>query len=227
MDVGPSRMSAPLLGEPLPVELMNTIWADREGLHDALAHPEGVAQWLLAVGSGEAAAWAAGPADSAAGPEHSAAGPEYIVTTPRLVENFRQLRDALRRLAAIATVDSRQAAAAPIGLDRAVAVVNRACAYAPTWSELVWPEAGEPHRDRRSARTPAETALAAIAEQGVSLLTGPDSPALRACQGPGCVLYFVRNHSRREWCSDICGNRARVARHYRRHHAATSELTET
>ena len=31
--------TAPLLGEPLPVELMNTIWADREGVHDALTTP--------------------------------------------------------------------------------------------------------------------------------------------------------------------------------------------
>jgi predicted RNA-binding Zn ribbon-like protein len=39
---------------------------------------------------------------------------------------------------------------------------------------------------------------------------------LKACGGPGCVLYFVRDHPRREWCSEGCGNRARVARHYRR-----------
>ncbi|MEV8411642.1 CGNR zinc finger domain-containing protein, partial [Streptomyces niveus] len=28
--------------------------------------------------------------------------------------------------------------------------------------------------------------------------------------------FFVRSHPRREWCSADCGNRARVARHYRR-----------
>jgi hypothetical protein len=51
----------------------------------------------------------------------------------------------------------------------------------------------------------------------------PDSPRLRACQAPGCVLYFVKDHPRREWCSTACGNRARAARHYRRHrdHAET------
>ena len=40
---------APLFGEPLPVELMNTIWADREGGHDALATPEAAGAWLAAV----------------------------------------------------------------------------------------------------------------------------------------------------------------------------------
>jgi predicted RNA-binding Zn ribbon-like protein len=38
---------------------------------------------------------------------------------------------------------------------------------------------------------------------------------LRACQGPGCVLFFIRDR-RREWCSHGCGNRARAARHYAR-----------
>jgi hypothetical protein len=40
---------APLLGEPLPVELMNTIWADRDGVHDALRDPDGTRTWLHAV----------------------------------------------------------------------------------------------------------------------------------------------------------------------------------
>jgi predicted RNA-binding Zn ribbon-like protein len=40
---------------------------------------------------------------------------------------------------------------------------------------------------------------------------------LRACLAPGCVVYFIKNHPRREWCSAGCGNRARSARHYQRH----------
>ena len=42
---------APLLGGPLPVELMNTIWADRDGVHDALADPDEALAWLSAVAS--------------------------------------------------------------------------------------------------------------------------------------------------------------------------------
>ncbi|WP_317183827.1 CGNR zinc finger domain-containing protein [Intrasporangium sp.] len=45
---------------------------------------------------------------------------------------------------------------------------------------------------------------------------------MRACYGPGCVLYFVREHTRREWCSAGCGNRARVARHYHRTRSGAS-----
>ncbi|MGW3040938.1 CGNR zinc finger domain-containing protein [Kitasatospora sp. NPDC001159] len=40
--------------------------------------------------------------------------------------------------------------------------------------------------------------------------------SLRACHGPGCVQFFVKDHPRREWCGPGCGNRARAARHYHR-----------
>ncbi|UWZ59536.1 CGNR zinc finger domain-containing protein [Dactylosporangium aurantiacum] len=118
-------------------------------------------------------------------------------------------------------------------MEAAVGVLNRACARAPSWSELRWPPAydpaaddpagdeptsGRPVRVTRSAHDPALAAVAAIAEEAVALFAGPDRRLLRACRAPGCVLYFVRNHPRREWCSDGCGNRARVARHYQRHH---------
>jgi predicted RNA-binding Zn ribbon-like protein len=36
---------------------------------------------------------------------------------------------------------------------------------------------------------------------------------------PNCVLFFIKDHPRREWCSPGCGNRARVAHHYDRHRA--------
>jgi predicted RNA-binding Zn ribbon-like protein len=77
-----------------------------------------------------------------------------------------------------------------------------------------------PQRVERTAHSPALAAVAAIAEEAVALFAGPDRRLLRACHAPGCVLYFVRNHPRREWCSDGCGNRARVARHYQRHHGS-------
>src|SRR5689334_22648095 len=52
-----------------------------------------------------------------------------------VVERFRRLRDALRRLAAETVSDDRPAATSPVDLADAVAVVNRACASAPAWSE--------------------------------------------------------------------------------------------
>lgn len=194
--------------DPLPVALMNTIWADRDGMHDALTEPADLARWL----------------DAVTGRPATPGGADRAKVAPRDVRQFRQVRDALRRLAAIATGDERMAGASAIAdLETAVAVVNRASAKAPMWSELVWPEGGEPQRAAGSRRSPADAALGEIAQQAVDLFAGPDRLALRACHGPGCVLYFVRNHPRREWCSGGCGNRARVARHYRRHRAAGTE----
>ena len=133
-----------------------------------------------------------------------------------LVDRFRELRTALRRLAAEVVADDRPAALVPMDVAEAVDVVNRACASVPTWSELAW--ASAPTRVSRSAHDGPENALARVAEDAVDLFTGPRGGDLRACHGPGCVLYFLRDHPRREWCSAGCGNRARVARHYQRHH---------
>jgi predicted RNA-binding Zn ribbon-like protein len=56
----------------------------------------------------------------------------------------------------------------------------------------------------------------------MTLMAGENPVGLRACYAPGCVLYFVNSHPRREWCSTACGNRARAARHYQRHHTTSS-----
>ncbi|MFG1750655.1 ABATE domain-containing protein [Streptosporangium sandarakinum] len=60
-------------------------------------------------------------------------------------------------------------------------------------------------------------ARAALASAAIAFLAGPRRELLRACPAPRCVLYFVREHARQEWCSVACGNRARAARHYRQH----------
>ncbi len=64
--------------------------------------------------------------------------------------------------------------------------------------------------------SPVTTGLAQVAEQAVGLLGGAEAARLRACYAPGCVLYFIKTHPRREWCSVACGNRVRAARHYQR-----------
>jgi predicted RNA-binding Zn ribbon-like protein len=193
--------AAPLLGEPLAVELMNTVWADRDGIHDGLADRNGVAEWIVGVGD-----------------RFADLDLDSLVVSSRLAAEYRRLRDALRTLAALATDDHRDHAPTPADRELAIATVNRACRYGRTWSQLSWPAAERPHRTVVSNRTPAGNALSLIAEQAVMLLAGADRPRLRACPGPGCRLYFVRRHPRREWCSPQCGNRARVGRHYYRHH---------
>ena len=64
--------------------------------------------------------------------------------------------------------------------------------------------------------TRADIVLGAFASDAIELLTGPHRQDLRACAAPGCVLLYLKNHPRRAWCSNACGNRARQARHYQR-----------
>lgn len=200
---------APLLGEALPVELMNTIWADRDGVHDALAGTDEALAWLRAIAPrlapvpAEAAEWLRSEL-----PDRADAAAAHL----------RRLRDAVRRLAADATGDTRDVAGSA-SLDRssALRVLERACAAAPTWSTLEWAADGEPLRVVHSSAAPGPIVAAVLAAHTVDLFAGELRSRLQACHAPGCVLYFVKQHPRREWCSAGCGNRARVARHYRRH----------
>ena len=198
---------APVLGEPLPVELMNTIWADSDGVHDALATADEAAAWLATVAT-RADVGSADPFADMDAPD-----------IKQLARRLRRLRDALRRLAAEVTADPRPDASSPVAdLEAAVAEVNRAAAVSPRWWTLNWTLGAPPYQAAHAAKAPPYALVSQIAEDAVALFATPQQPQLRACLAPGCVLYFTKNHSRREWCSPTCGNRARVSRHYRRHH---------
>jgi predicted RNA-binding Zn ribbon-like protein len=83
---------------------------------------------------------------------------------------------------------------------------------------LVWVEGASPRAVAHTAHPLVALALARLAAEAVDLLARPST--LGVCEAPGCVLYFVRDRPRRQWCSAACGNRARVARHYRRHRSS-------
>ncbi|MFI9756648.1 CGNR zinc finger domain-containing protein [Streptomyces sp. NPDC051963] len=197
---------ATLLGEPLPVELMNTVTMDRGRTYDALDTDAGVTAWLCAV---------AGRIRTEAGIDAGAVDEDAVRP---VAGTLRALRDALRRLAAEATRDPRPpATAAEPALPEAISTLN---ALAQTWPELVWPADGAPSRVYRGSGAAPDLAVRFIAHQAVGLFAGPDPERLHPCLAPNCPLFFVKTHARREWCSPVCGNRVRVARHYRRHHAA-------
>lgn len=195
---------APLLGEPLPVELMNTVFADRDGVHDALRDPGGIEAWLSSVRH---------RTDSPGGLDRPTASD---------LDHLVALRDALRTLAAEVTGDPRPAAAGPTGLQAAVTILNEAAADTPRWSVLSWTPGQPPARHTGTGGRAVSALISAIAEDAIALFSQDARHHLRACLGPGCVLYFVKNHPRRGWCSAGCGNRARSARHYQRHRGATA-----
>jgi predicted RNA-binding Zn ribbon-like protein len=68
-----------------------------------------------------------------------------------------------------------------------------------------------------------EQLLVPIAQSASDLLCHGDLALVKRCAHPGCGAFFYdtsKNHTRR-WCSNAdCGNRMRVAAHYRRTHAA-------
>jgi predicted RNA-binding Zn ribbon-like protein len=206
MTEGTAITSAALLGEPLPVELMNTVTLDRGQTCDALADDTGPAAWLRAV------AHRLGPVS---GLQEDRIDERAVRP---VADELRALRDALRQLAAEITDDPRPPATGP-GLTRheSIAKLN---ALAQAWPELVWPTGGRLSRTYRGSGTAAHLAVQLIAHQAVELLTGADRERLRPCLAPNCLFYFFKNHPRREWCSPACGNRVRVARHYRRHRTA-------
>jgi predicted RNA-binding Zn ribbon-like protein len=65
--------------------------------------------------------------------------------------------------------------------------------------------------------------LGLLAESAGELLCTCDVSLIKKCQNPACVLYFydtTKNHGR-HWCSmSVCGNRIKVAAHYRRQRMA-------
>jgi predicted RNA-binding Zn ribbon-like protein len=72
------------------------------------------------------------------------------------------------------------------------------------------------------------TALAWIARQAVTDLTGPTRERLRACGDESCAGIFVDDSGRRRWCADrTCGSRARVRAHRARAKAGPDGSTSS
>ncbi len=77
------------------------------------------------------------------------------------------------------------------------------------------------------ARFP-EGLLAPVAAAAAELLAHGDRSRLRRCSADGCGRWFydVSRNGRRRWCSMArCGNRAKVAAHYRRHRGALADVS--
>ncbi|WP_350276397.1 CGNR zinc finger domain-containing protein [Kribbella sp. HUAS MG21] len=191
-----SAVSAPLLGEPLPIELANTAYAVRGEPREGLDTVEALADWLEA--NNDRLPWKLSPQDLAA------LG-DFELTAAR------ELRDAIRTVASAITDDDTDGAAPSGG---AIETINHHARWAPQWQELQWE--AEPAARVRSAAPPVTATFSYIAQAAIELFVRQRAD-LRACQGPGCVLFYLQDRPQRRWCSAACGNRARAARHYARH----------
>jgi predicted RNA-binding Zn ribbon-like protein len=181
--------AGPLQDEPLAIELHNTLYASGGRLVDGLATDASARAWLDAL------------ADRLPSDGHG--------RLPTRAELLR-LRDPVRE-ALHATIKGDAPSRSSLE------IINRISATAPRSPMARWRRATPPIADTDlHGASRAESVLAAFAADTIDLLTGPRREALRACGASGCVLLFLKNHPRREWCSAACGNRARQARHYAR-----------
>ncbi|AKZ53454.1 hypothetical protein SAM23877_0405 [Streptomyces ambofaciens ATCC 23877] len=139
------------------------------------------------------------------------------------------LRQAVRSLFAWAVSPappSRADAHRLMTVDRALAHLNRCAARDTVAPQLDWPADGVPSARWVSAeKDPYVRLVAGLARAAIDFLSGPQRARLCACTAPRCVRYFVKSHGRQEWCKPSCGNRARAARHYRRHRTAAEPGT--
>ena len=189
--------SYPTLGEPLAIELANTLFTDGGRPLDALTTPAALARWLEANAE----------RIDAPLPRRRSAGD---------LERARELRAIIRALLA-AAVDGDPAPAAAVGR------LNRVAALVPFAARLQW-RAGEPPKAHLSlsGADRLDALLALLAQSAIDVLGGTGAGRLRRCEAPGCISYYLKDHPRRAWCSPTCGNRVRVARHYQRTRRARS-----
>lgn len=178
----------PLTGEPLALDLVNT----RPAAGDLLATVEALRAWLRLQADRlpEAAERAAALTGADLAAVH-----RIRAATARLLHHARH-----------------GTAPGPADLE----TLHRAQRAAPAITELAWTGTALVAARRRTG-PPGDRLAAALAEAAAGLLADPAVTRIRECAAEDCVLLFLPAHPRRRWCSPTgCGNRARVARHYRR-----------
>ncbi|MEV5506700.1 CGNR zinc finger domain-containing protein [Streptomyces orinoci] len=189
----------PLVGEQLALDLLNTRPAGLEGRKDLLATAQLLARWLDLQG-----ARLAGAAGDGTAPQRADLAPVHAV------------RDHTEAAVRALMRGARPPASALRGL-------NQAMGAAPSVPELHWDGTAVTITPRRPGRLGIRLA-AVLAQSAADLLTDPAFERVKECEADGCVMLFLPAHPRRRWCvSAKCGNRARVARHYRRQRDGSRE----
>lgn len=180
------NMNFPLLGEPLSVDLVNTRMRSRGADVDLLGTTLALNAWLKI--QGHRIAWTG----------------RASASDLRAVLALREVLDALLR----AHCEARRPAAA------ALQMFNRTLRSQSPQAQLTWPPSG-PRPATLATASRRKTLLHQLALDALEVLTGPQAGLLRKCANPDCILLFIADNPRRRWCSSaVCGNRARVSRHY-------------
>jgi predicted RNA-binding Zn ribbon-like protein len=186
---GPTRRGGPIfrwLGEPLAIDLANTVMVVRDGEEaDLLATRDDLGRWLAA--------------------ERKRLGDCSFELTH--LGEIRAFRDAVR---AVLFAAARHTALPPEALER----LNAASAAVPVALRLESDGQDRLRIDEVPAAADGiARLLGSLARSAITLLNGSERERLRVCDAPSCGMLFL---GRRRWCCAACGNRARAARHYQR-----------
>jgi predicted RNA-binding Zn ribbon-like protein len=178
-----------LTGEPLALDLVNTVTGTAQGDVDLLDSTDALRRWLAIEAERLT-------------PQHPDADLD--------VEAVRRLRAGITEAVALTRAGRPPSPAALTAL----ADAQRA---APGYSTLAWDGTALTAATRREG-SPTAVLLADLAAAAVELLADPAVTKIRDCEGPHCRMVFLPTNPRRRWCSPaICGNRVRVARYYETH----------
>jgi predicted RNA-binding Zn ribbon-like protein len=184
-----SHPDFPVLGEPLALDLINTVVASRDGEVDLLRTPVELEAWLRA--------------EAERLPEPGRALRAADLHAVRAIRE--QITDAVEH--------ARHQRRPPIEVLHELTEAQRA---APEYRELGW-DGTAVTADPQRAGDDAVRLVAQFAEAATDLLTSGAVTRVRQCERSDCRMLFLPAHSRRRWCSTTCGNRVRVARYYERH----------
>jgi predicted RNA-binding Zn ribbon-like protein len=186
-----------LTGEPLAVDLVNTVVGTAHGDLDLFDGTDGT------EATEALAEWLAIEQDRL-----TAQDPDAFARID--VAAIRGLRATVSEALADVRAGRRPARSA-------MATLIDAQRAAPGYVDLHWDGATATPVRRRDG-SPTAVLLADLATATVDFLGDPGVTILRDCDGPNCRMVFLPTNPRRRWCRpSVCGNRARVARYYEAH----------
>jgi predicted RNA-binding Zn ribbon-like protein len=173
-------------------DLANTVAVDKGVAHDLLAAAGDYQRWAQAAAQSPELT-----------PDEAAA---IAFARPRLLA----LREHIRAVLHATAADQPLPGAAVTALNTA----SRAAAQ--------WPELGHDRQMEQHALGNAVQRLLAHYARSTMDIAAGGSAKLRVCGAPSCGMFYRPRRRQQHWCSEPCGNRARVARHYRASHKASS-----
>ncbi|MBA7852197.1 ABATE domain-containing protein [Enterobacter cloacae] len=180
-----TNSAAPLLGDNLALDFINTEYVVDGKRHDCFIDDQRVAGWLISVGLL---------------PDIK----DQQIPDGLLIE-ARELRDTARNVV--------NAAMNSVPVD--LAVINRVLEVGRPISKLEWDGNMQQYRVAVYQNTESPSGLLwPIADALVKLVTSDKFEYVRQCEAHDCILLFhdLSKSHRRRWCSMAsCGNRMKVA----------------